>query len=244
VGPSWLDVRRLCGICLAVCILIAGCAAPRTGARVAVKAEIIDANRTYETVYLLQPGDQLDVSVYRHADLSRKMPVRPDGYISIPLLKQDVFASGKSPRDLSNEIATALAQRIRDPEVSVIVENAQEPVIYVVGEAGTPRAIPLRQARTAAQAIAQAGPLPKSASLANVSVIRVNGEGQLQAYSVDAPGSAQPDVYLALNAVKLQPNDLIVIPESYRGQVMRAVTDINSMINPYLQLRVLRVLSQ
>lgn len=240
----WQSVRRLCGIGLPVALIMGGCVSTTTSKRVQVKAEVVDAFRKYESVYLLQPGDQLDVSIYRHAELSRKMPVRPDGYISVPLIKQDILATGKSPRDLSNEIAGFLVQRIRDPEVSVIVENAQEPVVYVMGEAGTPRTVPLRQAKTAAQAITQAGPLPKSASLANVSLIRVNASGQLQTYTVDALGAAQPDVYLALNTVLLQPNDLIFIPESYRGQVMRALQDVNNLINPYLQLRVLRELSR
>ncbi len=223
--------------------LVAGCASPTTATRVQVKTEVLDSLRTYESVYLLQPGDQIDVSVYRHPELSRKLPVRPDGHISLPLIDRDLRASSKSTRELSNEIAALLGQRIRNPQVSVMVENAQEAVVYVVGESVTPKTVTLRQAKTVAQAIAQAGPLPKSAALANVSVIRINPEGQLQAYTIDSPGASQPEVYMALNNIRLQANDLVLIPESYRGQALRVVQDINSLVNPYLQLRVIQVLS-
>ena len=242
--PFRRNYRHWGWVCVALLGLVTGCSSPTTTARVQLKTEVLDSMRTYESVYLLQPGDQIDVSVYRHPELSRKLPVRPDGHISLPLIERDLRASSKSTRDLSNEIAALLGTRIRNPQVSVMVENAQEAVVFVVGESVAPRSVTLRQAKTVAQAIALAGPLPKAASLANVSVIRVNPAGQLQAYSIDSPAASQPEVYMALNNIRLQPNDLIVIPESYRGQVMRAVQDINVLVSPYLQLRVVQVLSQ
>lgn len=223
-------------------VFLSACATT-SSAPVAVKVELLDALKKYETVYLLQPGDQIEVFVYRHPDLSRKLAVRPDGYITLPLIN-DVQVAGKTPSELSATLTEVLGKRIRDPEVSVIVENAQEPVAFVVGEVGATRSIPLRQAKTVAQALAQVGATPKTAALSSISVIRINDEGKLEARTVETNGSSLPDVYMALNTILLKPNDLIVVPETYRGQLMRAVQDVNTALNPWLQFRLLRAINK
>jgi polysaccharide biosynthesis/export protein len=112
----------------------------------------------------------------------------------------------------------------------------------VLGEVGGPKAQPLRQARTVAQAIAQSGVVNKGGDLYNVSIIRLNDKGFLEAVSVQTENYNQPDVYMALQNMALRPNDLIVVPESYRGQLLRVLTDINTLMLPYFQYRVLQSL--
>ncbi len=214
---------------------IAGCALTTTTATVKVKTEILDSLRRYEAAYLIQPGDQLEVFVYRQPDFTRKAVVRSDGYISLPLLG-DVKAAGKAPRALAEELNTAYGARLRNPEITVMVDNPQEPMVYVVGDVATPRAVPVRQVKTVAQAIAMAGNAVRTASLSDVSVIRINSEGLLEAHTVESDGLNQPEIYMALQNMPVAANDLVVVPESYRGQVVRTLGDINTLLSPFFQI--------
>jgi polysaccharide export outer membrane protein len=223
-------------------LLLAGCAATTSGTKVSVEVEVLNQLTRYEAVYLLQAGDVIEVFVYRHADLSRKSVVRPDGFISLPLLGE-IPAAGKSPRELTEYLTERYAVRLKNPEVTVIVENPPEPVVFVLGEVGGPRALPLRQAKTVAQALAQAGNAIKTGDLFAVSIIRLNKEGYFEAHTVKAEGFSQPEAYMALQNMALAANDLVFVPESMRGQFNRAITDINSMLLPYYQYRVLRTIT-
>jgi polysaccharide export outer membrane protein len=221
-------------------VLLAGCSiAPTTTEKVRVEVEVLDALTRYELVYLLQAGDLVEVFVYRQPDFSRKATVRADGFISLPLLG-DVRAAGKSPTEFGRELKARFAERLRDPEVTVIVENPPEPVVYVVGEVGAPKSVPLRQAKTAAQAIAQSGALPRGADLFSVSIVRLGRDGHLEAHTVTTQGYSQPEAYMALQNLALRPNDLVVVPESYRSQLVRAFADVNTLLLPYFQYRVLQ----
>lgn len=227
---------------VALGFFLAGCASTTTEASLKVKVEVLDALSRYEIAYLLQAGDQIEVFVYRHPEFSRKSIVRPDGFISLPLLG-DVRAAGKTPLELGKELTKLFSVRLRNPEVTVIVENPPEPMVYVLGEVGGPKALPMRQVKTAAQAIAQAGAVTKAGDLFSVSVVRLSKGGLLEAHTVRTEGYNQPEVYMALQNMLLQPNDLVVIPESYRGQIVRLFTDVNALIQPYFQYRILQTIA-
>jgi polysaccharide biosynthesis/export protein len=217
---------------------------PGGQASLKVSVEQVDALRRYEYGYRLQPGDVLEVFVYRHQELSRKVVVRPDGLVSLPLLG-DVKAAGQAPQDLARQLTGLLSQRLRDPEVTVLVENPPEPMVYVVGAVGIPRALPLRSARTLAQALAQSGDLSKNAAVDAVSVLRLNDEGVLEMHLAQVQGEprrlvSQPELYMVMNTMPLKPNDLVVVPESLRSQMLRGFTDVNTVISPFLNLWILR----
>lgn len=222
-------------------VLVSGCimVPTTTTSKMEVEVQVLDALTRYEITYALQAGDQLEVFVYRQPDFSRKTIVRADGFISLPLLG-DVRAAGKSPNDLGKELTALFSLRLKNPEVTVMVENPPEPSVYIVGEVGGPKALPIRQAKTAAQAIAQAGVVSRGAELFSVSIVRLGKNGLLEAHTVQTEGYSQPDVYMALQNVALMPNDLIVVPESYRSQFIRGVADFNTLILPYFQFRLLQ----
>ncbi|MGV8932444.1 MAG: polysaccharide biosynthesis/export family protein [Luteimonas sp.] len=203
-----------------------------------ITTERLEPDQKFEFVYVLQAGDLIDMAVYRHPELSRKLTLRPDGAVTVPLLG-DVRAAGKTPSELASLLTSQYEVRIRNPEVTVAVENPPEPVVFVLGEVGVTRALPLRQARNVAQALAQAGALPKSAALSRVSVIRLNDQGVMESYSVQAHGNDRTEMFMALNAMALKPNDLIIVPETYRGRVVRIFQDMVTVLSPYFQLRVL-----
>ncbi len=227
---------------VAACGTLAG---PEGGARLEVTTEVLNALKRYEHAYLLQPGDQLEVHVYRHPEFSRKSVVRADGMISLPLLNE-VKAAGQTPRELAARLNELFSARLKNVDVSIIVENPPEPTVYLVGQIGAPRAMPLRLAKTVAQALAQSGDATRLAAASSVSVIRLNEDGFLEAMRVQVSGDrpTQAEVYLALNAVALKANDLIVVPESYRSQIVRALTDLNTLMAPLFNVIVLRDLTR
>ena len=241
-GPSATagQLLLLGGIWLAA--LLAGCASMVTDKRIDVHVDVVDALQRYERAYVLQPGDQIEIVVYRHPELSRKAIVRPDGVVTLPIAN-DVVATGATPAELRARIAKALAARLLDPEVTVIVDNPPEPMVYVVGEVGAPKAIPLRLARTVAQALAQAGGVAKSGDATHVSIIRLNKDGYLESHAVVMSGYNQAETFMALSNMALMPYDLVLVPESDRSQIMRVIQDINTTLTPYFQIRILQLAS-
>jgi polysaccharide export outer membrane protein len=109
-----------------------------------------------EAEYRLGPEDVVEVSVYGAEALSRTIPVRPDGRISLPLLG-DVEATGRTAGELSRELTERLAPFVREPHVAVIVREINAPRVYVIGEVERPGAYPLRGRLDVIQALALAG---------------------------------------------------------------------------------------
>jgi polysaccharide export outer membrane protein len=100
--------------------------------------------------YVIGPGDYLRVFVWRNEDLTVVVPVRPDGYISTPLIER-IKAAGKTPTQLGREIEAYLSEFINTPIVNIIVESFVSTAasqVRVVGEIGKPRAILYRQGMT------------------------------------------------------------------------------------------------
>lgn len=162
--------------------------------------------------YVIGPGDNLNVFVWRNPDLSATVPVRPDGRISIPLVKE-VMAAGKSPQILGNEIQTDLAKFVQNPNVTVIVTNFQGPYasqIRIVGEAASPSAIPYRRGMTVLDAIIEVGGLTDQASGNRAVIVRSNG-GKESNYSVRLDDLIRNGDVGA--NVDLTPGDIIIIPE-------------------------------
>jgi polysaccharide biosynthesis/export protein len=99
-------------------------------------------------------------------------------------------------------------------------------VVYVMGDVGQAQAIPLRNAATAAQALALAGGVRRTGAEADASIIRLMPDGHLRAMAVETPSDGQPSGTMALAAIPLQPDDILYVPESGRSQVNRFIDDI------------------
>lgn len=227
-------------------VLFAGCASTVSKEPLKVDFELIKSLNQYKKEYILAPGDQLEVMVYRNPELSHTVLVRPDGYISVPLL-DDVKAAGLTVPELDKRLTDLFERRLIHPEVTVIVNNVQEPMVYIVGEVGQATPVPLRQAKTAAQAISRAGGMRMSAAKGSIAIVRLDEEGRLVAHVVKPSQSGQPAFYMVLQSIMLQPDDLIIVPESNRSQFVRFIQDfvttplggLNSLITPYFQLRLI-----
>lgn len=126
--------------------------------------------------YRLGPGDQLDIHVWRNPELSKVVPVRPDGLISLPLVGE-IPASAKTVSQLEAEITAALQDYVQYPTVTVTVTEIRSFVIYVLGQVASPGTLVLDRPINVVQAIAMAGGVLEFASRNDVVVMRtINGQ--------------------------------------------------------------------
>ncbi len=109
-----------------------------------------------EGEYRISREDVLEVVVWREPELSRVLPVRPDGKIALPLAGE-MEAAGKTPTELREAVTRALVPFIRDVSVAVLVKEINGSKFYVLGEVHHPGSFPLRGATSVLQAIALAG---------------------------------------------------------------------------------------
>jgi polysaccharide export outer membrane protein len=161
--------------------------------------------------YRIGPGDTLEVFVWRNADLSATIPVRPDGRLSMPLV-EDMVAVGKTPTALSQDIEVVLAQFIREPTVNVIVRaTGGASQIQVVGSVGTPQGMPYREGITVLDAVVGAGGLGEFAAGNRATIVRTIGERPLECRVRLDDLIRDGDVS---QNIQLRPGDVIIVPES------------------------------
>lgn len=163
---------------------------------------------TKDPNYIIGPDDELIVTVWKEPDISRTVPVRPDGKISLPLLN-DVPAAGLTPMQLTSEIMSRLKRFISVPEVTVIVSKVSPPRIFVVGEVGRAGAYPQVPEMTVLEAISSAGGLTPFAKQTRVSILRMENGKQIRIpvnYKEVLKGQ-RPE-----QNITLKPGDTIVVP--------------------------------
>ena len=157
--------------------------------------------------YVIGPDDALHIAVWREADLTASLPVRPDGKISLPLL-DDVQAAGLTPKQLADSITEKLKKFLADPRVTVVVTQINSKRIYLVGEVLHVGATPMLPNMTVLQALSSAG-LNQFANTKRIYVLRTeNGKQQKLPvnYRKLVKGEQIEQNYL------LQPGDTIVVP--------------------------------
>lgn len=166
--------------------------------------------------YRIAPGDVLQVFVWREAELSREVRVRPDGFMTVPLLG-DVFAVSKTTKGLAAELSQQLARFVNGPVVTVTLGDSSTLRFYVVGEVNKPGEFPLVGRTTVMQALALAGGFREYAKTEEVKILR-------QELSVSAGRPRTREIVLPLNYkaiaqgqnlhqnFALKPGDVIVVP--------------------------------
>ena len=159
------------------------------------------------TEYRLGPGDKLRIEVYKDAQLSQSVQVRPDGKITLPLIG-DVEAAGRTPIEMRDSIATSLKEYITNPTVTVIVVEATAATAYVMGEVNHPGAVTLQAPLTIMQALAMAGGLKDFADAKNIRVLRKapSGVETISFNYKEAVKSSRAPIYL-------RPGDTVVVPD-------------------------------
>jgi polysaccharide export outer membrane protein len=129
-----------------------------------------------EADYRLGAGDKLRIEVYKDAQLSQSVQIRPDGKITLPLVG-DVAATGMTPLELRDSLTKSLTEYITNPTVTVIVVEAESAHAFVMGEVSHPGPIQLHGPTTILQALAMAGGFKEFANTKDVKVLRPKGNG-------------------------------------------------------------------
>ena len=158
--------------------------------------------------YTVNPGDILEISIWKEVDLQKQVVVRPDGYFSFPLTG-DIRAEGRTVEDVRGDIATRVSRFVPDPVVSVAILRAEGSKLYVVGQVNRPGEFPINRFVDIVQAISMAGGTTPFAQLDNIKVLRREGATQIAipfAYGDIAAGKR-----LQQNIV-LKPGDTVLVP--------------------------------
>ena len=129
--------------------------APAAMASLAQPAKV-SANKPHDDSFVIGNDDVLAISVWKEPDLSRSIPVRSDGRISLPLVGE-LQAAGRTPLKLEQEIAGKLQPYLEEPEVTVIVEQINSEKFNILGQVAKPGSYPLTNSATVLDAIALAG---------------------------------------------------------------------------------------
>jgi polysaccharide export outer membrane protein len=163
---------------------------------------------TSDPNYVIGPQDVIDVNVWKEPDISRTVPVRPDGKISLPLLN-DVQAAGMTPAQLGNQITASLKKYVTNPQVTVIVTAINSQRIYVLGEVTRPGAFPLLPGTTVLRGLSSAGGFTQFAKMKGIYVLRLeNGKQVKYPFNYkDVVGGKHSEQDILLKA-----GDTIVVP--------------------------------
>jgi len=156
--------------------------------------------------YKLVQGDKLRIEVYKDAQLSQSVQIRPDGKITLPLVG-DIEADGKTPIQLRDVIASQLKTYMTNPVVTVIVVETKPSVAYVTGEVNHPGAVQLQDEQiTVLQALALAGGLKDFANSKNIKIIRKSGKGNVTGFNYKEAIRGSAPVYI-------HAGDTVVVPD-------------------------------
>ncbi len=217
---------------LAVLVLVLGACASQQGLPPSTGySSHTTSPETY--TYLIGPGDQLQIFVWRNPEVSQPITVRPDGKITTPLV-EDLQASGKTPNQLARDLEKALETYIRQPIVTVIVANGIGPYseqIRVIGQVGQggqggqggggqggggqaavrPQAIAYRQQMTLLDVMIAVGGLNEFAAGNKAKVVRVV-DGKQKEYEVRLDDLLNGDITAN---VDMLPGDILIVPEAW-----------------------------
>jgi len=194
-------------------IILNGCA---TGGRSELPpAAFVASQEQPGEEYIIGPLDQLNIFVWRNPELSAKVQVRPDGRITTPLIS-DMPAVGKTPAMLADDMKIALGEYIKDPIVSVIVENFSgtfSQQVRIVGATAKPASIPYRANMTLLDAMIAVGGLSEYAAGNRAKLVRYDrNTGKQVEYNIKL--SSLLKIGDSSANVRLEPGDVIIIPES------------------------------
>ncbi len=186
-------------------VVLAGCASNYPAAPAAASSE--DYN------YIIGPGDNVNIQVWRNPELSMSVPVRPDGRITGPLV-EDLVAMGKTPTALARDMEKELSKFIRDPVVTVIVTGFVGPYseqIRVIGEAAKPQTLAYKQKMTMLDVMIVVGGITDFAD-GNSAIILRTSENNAQ-YRVRLKDLVKRGDFSA--NVEMKPGDILIIPQSW-----------------------------
>jgi polysaccharide biosynthesis/export protein len=167
------------------------------------------ATKAHDDSFVIGNDDVLAINVWKEPDISRSIPVRSDGKISLPLVGE-VQAAGQTPLKLEQDIAARLKNYIGEPEVTVIVQQINSQKFNILGMVNRPGTYPVTNSATVLDAIALAGGFKDFAKQKSIYILRQNPDGTQTRLPFN-----YKEVVKGQNTaqnIKLQPRDTIVVP--------------------------------
>jgi len=213
-------LRRIAAVC--TCLLMSGWLGAQTvPAKTANEAKLVEpasaqsapaieaATKAHDDTFVIGNDDVLNINVWKEPDVSRSIPVRSDGKISLPLAGE-IQAAGRTPLGLEREIASRLQNYISEPEVTVMVTQINSQKFNILGQVTKPGSYPLTNSATVLDAIALAGGFRDFAKKKSIYVLRQNpggGESRIPFNYKQVIKGENPE-----QNIKIQPHDTIVVP--------------------------------
>jgi polysaccharide export outer membrane protein len=204
---------------IAVCVVLLGSlwaqggapsnASPAPGPAKTASTTDDSAGKPHDDSFVIGNDDVLAINVWKEPDISRSIPVRSDGKISLPLVGE-VQAAGQTPLKLEKEIARKLQSYISEPEVTVMVQQINSQKFNILGQVARPGSYALANSPTVLDAIALAGGFRDFAKQKSIYVLRQNSDGSQSRFPFN-----YKDVVSGKNLsqnIKLQARDTIVVP--------------------------------
>ena len=172
-----------------------------------VAADTPDPAKPPEEFYQIGAGDALNINVWKEPTLSGNVKVRPDGYVTLPLINE-VQVSGQTTGQLRKTLEDKYKEYTTDPFVTIRVEGIASSEVFLVGQVGKPGAFPLSGNETLLQLLTRSGGLGVFADRSNIRVVRRDGS-KVTEYVVDYDAIIKGDLK---QDVLLRPGDRIIVP--------------------------------
>jgi polysaccharide export outer membrane protein len=205
--------------CFALSMAVWGQAAPPSNAPApaseapqavpATSSDVASSTKPHDASFMIGNDDVLAINVWKEPDISRSIPVRSDGKISLPLVGE-VQATGQTPLKLEQEIAARLKSYIAEPEVTVIVQQINSQKFNILGQVNHPGTFVIANSLTVLDALALAGGFRDFAKQKSIYVLRQNADGTQTRIPFN-----YKEVIKGQNPaqnIRLQPRDTIVVP--------------------------------
>ena len=177
-------------------------------ASVTAQAPTVANGHTTFDEYRIGPEDALQIVVWKNEAISKTVPVRPDGMISLPLL-HDIQAAGLTPMELQDLLVKRLSEYMSTPEVTVIISEVRSFKVSVIGEVQKPARYELKSRTTVLDVLALAGGLNEFAARNRIVVLRSEGNTlrrlPFNYNKVTSAGGEHENFYL-------QPRDIVLVP--------------------------------
>jgi len=206
----WTKVRAGAAVSLALLCAAAFSQAPGpAGAEAPIPAPSDAVNKPHDNTFVIGAEDVLAVNVWKEQDVSRTVPVRSDGKISLPLAGE-VIAAGLTPLQLEQSISDKLKNYITDPQVTVIVQQINSQKFNILGQVVKPGTYPLVATTTIVDAIAVAGGFRDFAKKKGIYILRKDAAGAESRLAFN-----YQDFIKGKNTsqnIAVQPHDTIIVP--------------------------------
>jgi protein involved in polysaccharide export with SLBB domain len=186
------------------------------------------AAASQKRLYQLIEGDVIEVRFFFDPELNEQTQIRPDGRVSLQLIGE-VEAAGKTVEDLSRILETAYAKELKKPRITVSVRSYAAQKVYVMGEVVRPGIVNMPGKMSVLEALGEAGGIKNTGNRKSVVVVRKGPDGKPYAHKV---ALRQGGDYSADAGMKLEPYDIVMVPESKVARVDRWVDQYLKQTNP------------